>query len=134
MSSSAQWADFEEEWRKAIGAWGLSSFHMADFESYYGEFSAWTAEQHRDRLNHLLDLISDHTFGGIGLSLSIADYENVVPEELRGRLTPYHVLAFNCFRRVNDLTNSMSEMFVEAAQGLTNSPRRVEGVRSSLHL
>lgn len=122
VGSQQRWLELEGDWRKALDCWGLDSFHMTDFESYYRNYSNWTRDQHRDRLNHLLDLISSHTMGYIGFGLSIQAYERALAEDMRDKLTAYHVLAFCCFRYGSQLLHEMTDVFRQISADLDTPP------------
>ena len=124
MSSQAQWLEFEGKWRKLLDRWGLDFFHMSDFEGYYGPYSEWTAEQHRDRLNQLLDTIAAHVHGYVGFGLSKADYERSLSPQFREKLTPYHVLALNCFHFWDNLIDMMHSRYKQLE---ADDPTYLEG-------
>lgn len=119
-----KWIAFEKKWRELLDCWGLDFFHMSDFESYYGPYSSWTKEQHRSRLDQLLDVIGEHVFGYVGFGLSVQDYERAFSEQVRKKLSPYHVLAFHCFHYGNHLIDTMLTMFGEVE---ADDPTYLEG-------
>lgn len=124
MSSQPKWLEFEGKWQKLLDRWGLDFFHMSEFEGYYGPYSNWTKEQHRERLNQLLDLIAAHVHGYIGFGLSKADYERSFSPQFREKLTPYHVLAFTCFKYWDGLIDMMHSKY---KQLVADDPTYLDG-------
>ena len=99
-----KWAEFEKQWRRALDLWGLEYFHMTDFESYHGPYEHWTPGEHKERLSHLLDLIESYSMGLVGLGLPTEIYEEAVVADDRDKLTPYHLLAWQCFVEASKVT------------------------------
>ena len=42
LASVNQWRGYNREWKKALASMGLSSFHMAEFESRIGPYANWS--------------------------------------------------------------------------------------------
>ena len=93
------WLEFETQWNAELTAWGsdFDHFHMTDFEGSYGPYAQWTPDEHRDRLNVLIDPIVNHTFAGIGASITDVLFESTLPSSLRDKVDPYHFLAVAAF-------------------------------------
>lgn len=69
VSSLVSWQAFNGAWNKALGAEGLTHFHMTDFEAWVPPFDFKLANGSRDKerhnrlLNVLLGLMLDHVEG-----------------------------------------------------------------------
>ena len=74
------WGAFAFEWTREIEAWGLDTFHMAQFESRRPGYD-WPEEVRRARLNRLLEIIDRHVAGSVGITFSMEDYDAVFPPD-----------------------------------------------------
>ena len=43
IADADRWETFGAKWKEALDGYGLSSFHMTDFEGGFGEFKGWEA-------------------------------------------------------------------------------------------
>jgi hypothetical protein len=80
---TAQWLKFEERWKIALAGAGVSCFHMSEFESRLGEFQGWSNPKRIAFLSNLIDIINDTAVYGLCCALSMDDYREAVPEDLR---------------------------------------------------
>jgi hypothetical protein len=69
ISTDERWAEFSERWKESVEGWGLTHWHMADFEARRGEFADWPRdEEAQRRLGHLLALITDHVIALVSVT------------------------------------------------------------------
>ncbi len=92
------WAAFEERWKALLARYRVDEFHMADFESRHGEFewrNYWFLPDEELRHPFLTDLIQAIDTSRrlrVGVTLSLSDYHELVPESLQARYHPYYFL------------------------------------------
>lgn len=77
ISTDELWSEFSTRWHEAITGWGLTHWHMTDFEARQGEFKEWPRDKEsRARLGHLLGLIMDHTLATASISFPRALFKS----------------------------------------------------------
>ena len=98
VSNVSKWEAFSEQWSAALNEWGVSAFHMTDFESRHGEFADWKNEERRERLNRLLDLIIEHTFSSIGFVVRKKSFDEILSDEAKELcVDAYGLAAIGCW-------------------------------------
>ena len=98
VSNESKWAAFSEQWSAALKEWGVSAFHMTDFESRHGEFADWKDEERKDRLNRLLDLIVGHTFSSIGFLVRKKSFDEILSDKAKNLCADaYGMAAIGCW-------------------------------------
>ncbi len=95
IADADRWDAFEVKWTEALGDFGLSAFHMTDFENCFGEFKDWKPDDPRRvaLLTALFDVINDYTIGSIAYGVSQTMFDSVVsPAAARLSGGPYFFL------------------------------------------
>jgi hypothetical protein len=80
---TAQWLKFEDRWKTALAEAGVSCFHMSEFESRLSEFRGWSNPKRIAFLSGLIDIINETAVYGLCCAISMEDYREAVPEDLR---------------------------------------------------
>jgi len=90
IASLEAWSAFEKEWEQKLNEYGITCFHMTDFESNWGEFKGWENEpaKHKACLADLVNIMNDHIDLYIGTSENVEDHKLSPPP----KVDPY----FNC--------------------------------------
>jgi hypothetical protein len=70
ISTDELWTEFSAKWHQAVVVeWGLTHWHMADFEARRGEFEGWPRDaEAKRRLGYLLTLITEHAIASVAVS------------------------------------------------------------------
>ena len=89
------WETFSLQWKALLDAWNIEFFHMADFENRQGLYAGWCDAQRHERLNALLTLIAKHVIVSVWAAVPKEVYGRVLPDDLRVRISPYHVAVLN---------------------------------------
>lgn len=106
VSDSKKWAQFETEWARILNRESVSRFHMTDFVSSQGEFTAWKGETSRRKafINDLLVCARRYTNKAFGGAVVLRDYNAVNRryelQECAGH--PYPLCAHYCVRLVRN--------------------------------
>lgn len=100
VASVESWTEFEKEWQQTLNTFGISCFHMTDFESHRGLFRGWEKKRkkHKQLIANLIDIMQSHTELYIGASENVAEY-NLMKEP---KDDPY----FNCLMVCLDSASS----------------------------
>lgn len=88
ISSVDRWAAFQKAWCEANAAENFGVFHMAEFEGNYDRFDTpeWRDSGKKQRtLDRLIKAIQDNVEVGVGAAVVKADYDKVVPPDIRER-------------------------------------------------
>ena len=98
VSNASKWEAFSEQWSAALKEWGISAFHMTDFESRHGEFANWKNEERKERLNRLLNLIIEHTFSSIGYVIRKKSFDEILSDSAKKLCADaYGMAAIGCW-------------------------------------
>ena len=84
ISEPERWDVFDSEWQDVLDEYGISIFHMTDFESRWGEFKDWERDDPRriPLLTALIEVIEHTTVGSVGYGVSRLMYDSVVSVEV----------------------------------------------------
>lgn len=74
---------FDTAWRPRIKAWGLSRWHMTDWESGYEEFVGWPDSKKDKRLQALHQIINRTMTVGVWLALDRRAYQTLTKAQQR---------------------------------------------------
>ena len=75
LSTPGGWQRLERDWRRALNDFGLPFFRMSSFANMTGDYKGWPEELRRERLQRLLDTISEHVVGSVGCVVPTDLYE-----------------------------------------------------------
>lgn len=101
LSNPDSWDQLEGEWSAALKDWGLEYFRMSQFAHSFGDYSDWTEDVRRERLNRLIGIIKRWTLFAFGVAFSRADFDTAVSQRASERVGgPYGLAAIQCFRVV----------------------------------
>lgn len=80
-----QWEGFDEEWRATLQSYGVSEFHMTDFENRQKQFRGWDeATQKRPLISALITSIVRRNLISVGTGVSVEWFERIPAEEYAG--------------------------------------------------
>lgn len=78
IATAKRWEVFERKWKDALRRANLSAFHMTDFENRQREFSQLDNEARLRLIVKLASIIKDQILYGVGVSMIMADYQEVI--------------------------------------------------------
>jgi hypothetical protein len=130
VSSANKWTQFQKAWCEANASENFGVFHMADFEGNYDRFATeeWRDTAKKERtLNRLIGVIQDHVELGVATAVCKADYDKIVPQEIRERYSlgsnHYTFAVRTCighvhkWRKENGHTHPMTYVFDRMTKG-----------------
>ena len=104
VATNEQWVEFERNWNDTLKQFGITRFHMRDFNHSLREFSKFKHSQ-QDRqwfLRQLLSHINLRVAYSVGHAVLIADYLKVnAAYALDSRFSPYALAGRTCVARIN---------------------------------
>jgi hypothetical protein len=77
LAAKDQWIAFDSEWSDTLFEFGVSYFHMADFEREVGEFKGWKPKKRSKFLNRLLGIINRNTAYPVSDAVLMTDYKKI---------------------------------------------------------
>lgn len=90
------WKRFQKAWRKVRANSGIDYFHMTDFMSRQAKpYVAWSEKRRHAVISRLLDLINKHTLFGVGVAMSLDDF-NAEIRPIDPSYKPYRVCSALC--------------------------------------
>ncbi len=125
-----------EKWQAALDSWQIPMFHMTDFENRQKAFKNWTEEDRRDRLNHLLGLIKEHTFSSIAFTMWKTAFDDIMSEAAKFICgDAYGLAAIGCFfqlgqRAADPKIDGYIDYFVESGTKGSGALSRIYEVGS----
>lgn len=78
VATDNQWEELKREWREVLDEAGITFFHMAKFESRYGEYKDWDSEKRIRIQTKILGIIKRRVNAGMAVAVSIPDYEEAI--------------------------------------------------------
>lgn len=85
---TVEWQSFETKWRSVLAAFGLSDFHMREYESGWGSFKGWDRDRKIQLLSQLIDVFeasaAPPSQGPVGFwsGMELPDYQRPSPESV----------------------------------------------------
>lgn len=100
-----QWETFEDKWKRILRRYRVSMFHMADYESGYGEFAGWTADRRISFIADLAAILKNCMLYSVAGSLSIQDWkETILPLFPKMKYdAPYMMLLHDLLLRITEV-------------------------------
>jgi hypothetical protein len=103
LSTDANWALFETEWKEVLADFGMSAFHMVDFAHRTGEFHGMVERTRRDLIAKLLDIITRRARLGFASVVHWQEFERVfVGAERIAVGSPYNLCCTACHLEVGE--------------------------------
>jgi hypothetical protein len=118
IGSPMMWRPFREQWTATLDRFGVKVFHMADFESAWGEFRGWSTKRRQELLDQLLSCLDNKLIFFLGTSVVVSDFRNLTARFRRCALDPWYI----CFQL--SIQQALGEVFVLTTEDLWN-PKRV---------
>lgn len=106
VNHSDSWAEFEEAWKAVLTRYCVEEFHMTDFENRHGEFdwrNYWFLPDEKLRhpfIRELIAALDPPKRFRVGCTISIRDYHDIVPEQLKPSYHPYYFLFAKCIEQL----------------------------------
>ncbi len=92
-----EWARLEVAWKRMLRRIGVATFHMRECLHRRGAFEGRTAEDSKEALTQVVDVILSHDVHGIGAAVLLRDLGEVIVGRAREEVgEPWHL----CFRHV----------------------------------
>jgi hypothetical protein len=127
VSSNEQWLTFEPEWRELLADFGISAFHMKDFNHGRREFESWSGDRSRQASfsKKAVAIIRRHVRRGFAGAVILKDYQKIntkylLREYLGG---PYSLAALTCVNKgiqwikSHGYTGPVTNIFEDGAEG-----------------
>jgi hypothetical protein len=89
VSSDEAWANFESAWKDVLDKFGVSMFHMTEFECRHREFKEWPNDKRIAFIGELIELVHLHAMAGVAAAIAIEVYRALVDEDQRALGHPY---------------------------------------------
>ena len=83
LSTPEKWQRFSNAWTQKLSEYGLSVFHMTDYENNWGDFKGLAEPKRVGLISELISLIGEHTCCSIAGAIITKDYNDIIQEELR---------------------------------------------------
>lgn len=100
LSTPEKWQRFSDVWIEKLGEYGLSEFHMTDYENKQGPFKGLAENDRVELIGELCSLIRDHTCLSIAGAILTKDYNDIFKEDLKQRIPylqdPYYLCFIYC--------------------------------------
>jgi hypothetical protein len=107
VTSDEEWAKFESAWKVVLDEFGVSMFHMVEYECRHGEFKEWTNDTRTAFIGKLIDVVHQHAMAGIAPAISIDDYRALREEDRKTLGHPYAMCGLKAvadtFRWIDDV-------------------------------
>jgi hypothetical protein len=98
LSTADRWLTFEQEWKAALNAYGLESFHMTDFVARKEEFASWEDAERSERLANLIAIINRNVVASVAFALPMRDYYSIFSKTAKHYTGgAYGLAAVSCF-------------------------------------
>ena len=68
VTTDEKWTEFESAWKQVLDDFGVSMFHMVDFECRHGEFANWLNDRRTAFIRQLIDVVH-HALAGIAVGM-----------------------------------------------------------------
>ena len=75
VASTDSWLHFSEDWSVALKRFGVSCFHMTDWENRRGEFKGMKERERKRLYNKLVTIIHRYAEGGLAASFHVHDFQ-----------------------------------------------------------
>jgi hypothetical protein len=127
VASDEQWCAFEPEWRDMLVDFGITSFHMRDFNHGRREFESRKGDRSRQIAfsKRAVEIIRAHVRRGFAAAVILKDYQKVNEKyqllEYIG--SPYPLAALTCINKGNQwikahgYTEHIRNVFEDGAEG-----------------
>jgi hypothetical protein len=85
VAREKDWALFEKKWMRTLRRFGLSEFHMSEYENRQGEFGNLDNDQRISLIAELVAIIKGTIVFAVANSLPIQDWKETLGKELQAR-------------------------------------------------
>jgi hypothetical protein len=93
--------DFSREWHPIPAEFGVSALHTTDCEAAQEEFKGWDRPHKEAFYARLIPLIDKYALTSIGVTMDRADYEGLVPENIKRAIEkPYFFCQLQCTLKI----------------------------------
>jgi len=91
IATEENWGHVSSEWEAVLIDFGITTFHMADFEAYEGEFKNFSKDDHKALLTRLLEIQAKYVHDIFGVTnwtgRYIGPYQNICHRNVIDLLT-----------------------------------------------
>lgn len=114
LAKSEQWELLDRAWTRTLGSYGITCFHMTDWEARKGEFRNLEEVQRKTLLRNLLDLIDSFTVASASYSISQQAWLDEVEHDVKALVgdSPYYFVLLNLILAIEDLLARMQRFGV----------------------
>lgn len=111
LARTEHWQRFTEEWVAVLDEYHVPAFHMSEFtdekrgsKKLDWPYKGWSRGKRDKFISSLVAVARDNTLVGVCGSVSVKDYDEVVPQQLKKETEhPYHFSLQNFFDNVLEL-------------------------------
>jgi hypothetical protein len=90
QASAEQWREFSRNWDEVNEIEHFGIFRMSDFVARKQQFTQWDDTKRQRIVEKLMNIINTRTLCGFAYAVIKADFDRVVPPDLRARLGGNH--------------------------------------------
>jgi hypothetical protein len=127
IAPAPQWRKFVRAWNNVLKREGFGVFHMTEFNARQGAFRGWDDDKRNAVIQKLIRIIRQYTTQGFAVALPKADYDAVMPADLRLKMANHHYswcVKLCCgqiekWRKKCSLTVPMQYVFESGTRGAT---------------
>jgi len=98
LAPQGHWLEYESKWSGVLEKWGLSTFHMVEYENRQGPYAQFSNEQRKELLASLIDIIRATVWVGVAAAVVKKDYDAICQAERITFGSPYSLCANECIR------------------------------------
>ncbi len=96
VASVEKWTSFEREWKLVLDEFGITIFHMTDWEKRSKQFNGWNNEKGIELFQRLVLVLRKTFRRGFSATVDLSDYDNERFKSIR----PYVFCVLQCLRSV----------------------------------
>ena len=74
LATSETWFELARAWRAALAEYGLTAFHMSEYENRRGAFTSLSNADRIGLMKDLVSIVNAAEVGGFGIGVVLADY------------------------------------------------------------
>jgi hypothetical protein len=122
ISEDKKWSEFNKQWQQALDKENITVFQIREFVRRTGIYKNWPDTKRTRYLRRLHGIIHRHAIADFAVSVVTADYDKVMPPDLKASIgDPHAFAAFNCLRLIKswakrtDITEPVHFVFNEGA-------------------
>jgi len=106
IAEDKKWKEFDRQWQQALDKENIPVFQMRVFARREGIYKNWADTKRTRYLHRLHGIIHRHAIADFAVSVVIADYDKIMPPDLKDSFgDPRAFAVFNCVRLIKGWAN-----------------------------